>query len=136
LSTKKTHYPEIPRKNLGPGWWLANRHYTVYMIRELTSFFVTAFSLIYIYQVYRLASNPGTYSQYLDTVPSPAMISFSIVALGFALFHSVTWFYLIGKIQPIKIGRKKTSPLLALGINTVFLVIISFAVLQLFIVGK
>ena len=64
------------------------------------------------------------------------MISFSIVALGFTLFHSVTWFYLIGKIQPIKIGRKKTSPLLALGINTVFLVIISFAVLQLFIVGK
>lgn len=135
MSTKKT-YPELPRKHLGPGWWLANRHYTVYMLRELTSLFVTVFSLIYIYQVYRLASNPASYSQYLDLVRNPAMILFSVICLVFTLFHSVTWFYLIGKIQPIKIGRKKTTPFLALGINTILLVVISFAVLQLFIIGK
>ena len=135
MSTKKT-YPELPRKHLGPGWWLANRNYTVYMMRELTSFFVTAFSLIYIYQIHRLASNPGSYSQYLNIVRNPAMILFSIIALGFTLFHSVTWFYLIGKIQPIKIGRKKTTPFLALGINAILLVVISFAVLQLFIIGR
>ncbi len=136
MSTKKNLYPELPRKHLGPGWWLANRHYTVYMLRELTSFFVTVFSFIYIYQIFLLATNPASYNQYLNVVRNPAMILFSAVALGFTLFHSLTWFNLMGKIQLIKVGRKPLSPMIVTGIFTVLLVVILVGVIQLFLVGK
>ena len=136
MATKKNPYPALPRKHLGPGWWLANRHYTVYMLRELTSFFVTVFSLIYIYQISLLATNRASYNQYLNVVRNPAMILFSVVALGFTLFHSLTWFNLMGKIQLIKVGRKPLSPKIVTGIFTVLLVVILVGVIQLFLVGK
>ena len=127
-------YPEL-RKQMTPGWWLSNRHYTAYMVRELTSFFILVFSLLYIYQVALLRTSPASYNNnYLGLLKSPGMVLFSIAALVFTLYHSFTWFYLTGKIQPIKIGKIRTTPLHALIVNTILLIIISFAVVQLLIV--
>lgn len=128
-------YPELPRKRVSAGWWLSNRHYTLYMIRELTSFFVAAFSLLYIWQVAQLASNPAGYNSYLSLLRNPVMVLFSIIALGFALYHSVTWFYLTGKVQPLKIGKMKTTAWQALVANLVLLAIISYLVIRIFIGG-
>jgi len=106
------------------------------MVRELTSFFVAVFSVLYIYQVALLAENPGSYDQYLTLVRNPFMIGFSIIILGFTLYHSLTWFYLIGRVQPLKIGGKETTPGQSLIVNTVLLLIISIVVISLFLVGK
>ena len=106
------------------------------MLRELTSFFVAVFSLFYIYQVARLASNPGSYTQYLEIVRNPLMIGFSIIALAFTLYHSLTWFHLIGRVVPLKFGGRTTTPLQALIVNTVFLVIISVAIIMVFFAGR
>jgi len=135
LSQKK-EYPELPRKKLGPGWWLGNRHYTVYMVRELTSFFVAVFCILYIYQVVLLTATPGSYSQYLDLLRSPVMIGFSIVTLGFTLFHAFTWFFLIGRVQPLKFGGWTTTPVQSLIINTALLAVISMVIIGLFFLGR
>ena len=129
-------YPEF-RKRPGLGWWLSNRKYTAYMLRELTSLFVTIFSLLYIYQLSVLASgSSASYATYLNFLKNPFMIGFSVVTLAFCLYHAFTWFYLIGRVQPIKVGRRTTSPLLALVVNTVLLAAISYAVVSLFLVGR
>ncbi len=126
-------YPEL-RKRLTPGWWLSNRHYTVYMMRELTSLFITIFSLLYIYQLSILASrNTTAYADYLNLLKNPLMVGFNIVILAFSLYHSLTWFFLIGKVMPLKIGRKATTPLLALAVNTAILGAISYGVIWLFL---
>jgi succinate dehydrogenase subunit C len=132
--TKK--YPELPRKKMGPGWWLGNRHYTVYMMRELTSFFVAAYSILYIYQVALLANSPGGYANFLSILKNPLMIGFSVIILGFTLFHAATWFFLIGRVQPLKFGKWTSSPVQALIINTVLLVVISGAIIGIFFMGK
>ena len=129
-------YPELPRKKLGPGWWLGNRHYTMYMLREITSFFVAAYSILYIYQIVLLANSPGSYARYLDVLKNPLMIGFSIIILGFTLYHALTWFMLIGRIQPIKLGSFTTTPVQALVINAVLLVVISGAIITIFFMGK
>ncbi len=102
------------------------------MIRELTSFFVAVYSIIYIYQLSLLAMrNTDAYNSF---VKSPATIGFSMIALFFTMYHAVTWFYLIGRIQPIRLGPKKyTTPLEALAINLVLLLIISYLVVYLLI---
>jgi len=124
-------YPEY-RKQLGPGWWLSNQRYTLYMIRELTSFFISIYAIIYIYQLSLLAS--GDFSSYDLFVRNPATIGFSIIALFFTLYHAVTWFSLMGRIQVVKLGPKKTAtPLQAIAINLLLLLIIAYAIVYLFI---
>ena len=128
-------YPEF-RKKLTPGWWLSNSRYTAYMMRELTSFFIAVFSLLYIYQLSVLASrDTAAYNNYLNLLKNPVMILFSIVTLVFALCHSFTWFYLTGKVQPLKIGKRTTTPLQALIVNMILLGVISYAVIRLFLLG-
>ena len=108
----------------------------MYMLREITSFFVAAYSILYIYQIVLLANSPGSYARYLDLLKNPLMIGFNIIILGFTLYHAVTWFMLIGRIQPIKLGSFTTTPVQALIINTVLLVVISGAIITIFFMGK
>ena len=134
--SQQKKYPELPRKKMGPGWWLGNRHYTVYMVRELTSFFVAVYSILYIYQIVLLANSPSGYANYLNILKNPLMIGFSIIILGFTLFHAATWFFLIGRVQPLKFGKWTSTPVQALIINTVLLIVISGAIIGLLFMGK
>ena len=111
---------------------MSNPRYTLYMVRELTSFFVSLYAIIYIYQLSLLAM--GNTSSYDSFVRNPATIGFSIIALFFTLFHAGTWFHLMGKIQVVKLGPKKTAtPIQALAANTVLLLVISYIVVYLLI---
>jgi fumarate reductase subunit C len=60
-------------------------------------------------------------------------VGFSLVALVFTMYHAVTWFYLLGAISPIKIGRSKTKPWQALVLNLVLLVIVSYLAIWLLV---
>jgi fumarate reductase subunit C len=102
------------------------------MIREWTSFFVAVFSLIYIYELSLFAS--GARNSALELMKNPGIIAFNILALAFTLYHALTWFYLIGKIQPIKMGRTTSKPWQALVVNVVLLLVVSYAVIQILVV--
>ena len=101
------------------------------MIREWTSFFVAVFSLIYIYELSLFAS--GARDSALTLMKNPGIIAFNVLALLFTLYHAFTWFYLIGKVQPIKIGKTTSKPWQALVLNVAVLLIVSYAVIQILI---
>src|SRR5438445_6153750 len=128
--SKEKPFPEYRRK-LGPGWWLSNRHFTQYMIREWTSFFVAVFSLIYIYELSLFAT--GAKDSALALMRNPGIIAFNVLALLFTLYHAFTWFYLIGKVQPIRMGKTTSKPWQALLVNIVLLLIIFYAVIQILV---
>jgi fumarate reductase subunit C len=128
--SREKPFPEYKRK-LGPGWWLSNSHYVQYMVREWTSLFVAVFSLIYVYELSLFAS--GAKDSALTLMKNPGIIAFNIVALLFTLYHAFTWFYLTGRVQPIKIGKTTTKPWQALLVNIVIMLIISYAVIQILI---
>lgn len=123
-------YPEF-RRRVSPGWWTASRHYAMYMVREWTSLFVAVYSLLIIYGLSLWSM--GSPVDFLNFLKNPAMIGFSLVALVFTLYHAATWFYLLGAISPIKIGRSKTKPWQALVLNIVLLVIVSYLAIWLLI---
>ncbi len=128
--SKEKPFPEH-RRRLGPGWWLSNSHFTQYMIREWTSFFVAVFSLVYVYELSLFAS--GAKDSALALMRNPGIIAFNVLALPFTLYHALTWFYLIGKVQPIKFGKTTSKPWQALLVNIVLLLIISYAVIQILV---
>ena len=128
--SKEKPFAEYRRK-LGPGWWLSSGHFTQYMIREWTSFFVAVFSLTYIYELSLFAS--GAKDTALALMRNPGVIAFNILALLFTLYHAFTWFYIIGKVQPVKIGKTTSKPWQALLLNIVILLIVSYAVIQILV---
>ena len=128
--TENRRYPELRRK-LTPGWWTANRHYAQYMIREWTSLFVALFSLVFIYGLSLWAT--GSRSAFLSLLKNPAMIAFSFIALIFTLYHAVTWFYLLGQVVPMKIGKTTSKPWQALAVNLVLLILVSYLVISLLV---
>jgi len=101
------------------------------MIREWTSFFVAVFSLIYISELSLFAS--GARDSALALMRNPGIIAFNALALVFTLYHAFTWFYLIGKVQPIKMGKTTSKPWQALLVNIVLLLIISYAIVQILV---
>jgi fumarate reductase subunit C len=123
-------YPELKRR-IPLRWWTANRHYAMYMVREWTSLFVALYSLIVIYGLSLWAT--GSRANFLDFLKNPAIIGFGLVALVFTMYHAVTWFYLLGAISPVKIGRSKTKPWQALVLNLILLVIISYIAIWLLV---
>ncbi len=128
--TENKHFPELQRK-LTPGWWTSNRHYTQYMIREWTSLFVAVFSLVYIYGLSLWAT--GSRSAFLELLKSPGIIAFGFVAFIFTLYHAVTWFYLLGQVVPVKIGKTTSKPSQALVVNIVLLLAISYLAIWLLV---
>ena len=99
------------------------------MVREWTSLFVAIYSLLIIYGLSLWVS--GTSADFLNFLKNPIMIGFSLVALVFTSIHAVTWFWLLGAVAPVKIGRSHTKPWQALVINLILLVIISYLVVEL-----
>ena len=123
-------YQEL-RRRVTPGWWTANRHYAQYMVREWTSLFVALYSLLFIYGLSLWAT--GSRGAFLDFLRNPAMISFSLLALAFTMYHALTWFYLLGAVAPVKIGRKTTRPWQALVLNVILPVIVSYLAISLLV---
>jgi len=99
------------------------------MVREWTSLFVALYSLLMIYGLSLWAN--GSSADFLSFLKNPAVIGFSTVALVFTMFHAVTWFYLLGAVSPIKIGRSTTKPWQALVLNLILLIIISYLAIWL-----
>ena len=124
-------YPEF-KKRITPGWWTANRRYGLYMVREWTSLFVALYSLLFIYGLSLWFY--GTEADFLKFLKNPVMIGFSLVALVFTMIHAVTWFWLLGAVAPVKIGRSHTKPWQALILNLILLVIISYVAIWLLVI--
>ncbi len=90
-------------------WWLHNRRYFLFMVRELTSVFVALYVLCFVYEIFLLTKGPDEHRAFQEFLRSGPCIVFFVIALLFALYHSWTWLGLVAKIQVFKIG-KKTLP--------------------------
>ena len=86
-------------------WWLRNRKYFLFMMRELSSVFVALFVLLYFYEFSLLSKGQVVYEAFQKSLRSGGFIAFYIVALLFAVYHSCTWFNLTSKIQVVRLGR-------------------------------
>ena len=92
-ATPRVYVPEM-----GRGWWLAKRHYFLYIVREFTALPLALWLLWFLVEVQR-ASN-GSKGYYPHS--SIGFVVFSVIVLGFALYHSYTFLSLAGVIIHIK----------------------------------
>jgi fumarate reductase subunit C len=127
----RPYYPKMPAT-----WWLRNRRYFLFILRELTSVFIAIFLVVFLIEIAQLTRGPEEYAAFLRRLESPGWIAFHVLALLFALYHSLTWFALTSRVQVVRVGgRQVPPPLLNAGIIGGWLVL-SVAILLLFLFAK
>jgi fumarate reductase subunit C len=114
-------------------WWLTQRSYFLFMLRELSSVFIALFLVVYLFQIYQLSEGPDAYSAFTRKLSSPGWILFHLVALLFALYHSITWFQSSAVVLPLRIGERLISRPIVMALHVGVWVIVSLVVLLLFL---
>ncbi len=101
--TRMTTY----RRPVPFAWWLRNRGYALFVVRELTSVFVGGYALVLLLLLRSLADGPDSYAAFLATLRAPAALIFHAVALAAAVYHSITWFRLAPMAVALRVGGRR-----------------------------
>jgi fumarate reductase subunit C len=119
------YHPRWYRRRMSVWWWLKDRAYVKFVLRELTSVFVAFFALLYLSQLRALARGPDAYAQFLARLKTPFFLTVDIVALVFVLFHTITWFNLTPTAMVVRVRGKRVPGKIVAGSNYVVWVLLS-----------
>jgi fumarate reductase subunit C len=124
----KLYHPKMPRT-----WWLQKPAYLLFMLRELSSVFIAIFLIVFLVQIYQLTKGPDAYAAFVQKLGSPGWIVFHVVALLFAVYHSVTWFESTAVVMPIKLGERDLPRNLVFALTLGAWIAVSAVILILFL---
>ena len=102
MSKRKPYTREIETT-----WWLKSKFYTMYMLREGSSIFITFYSLVLTWGLLCLSRSEASFNSWLDTLQNPFFIILHLIVLVFALYHSITWFALAPKAIALWVKGKR-----------------------------
>ena len=95
-------------------WWLRKSNYFEYMLREVSSLFIAISSLALVWGIYRFSQGPEAYQNWLENLWSN-MLPVSILCFLFAVYHSITWFWVTPKAMRIVISDKPLAGNIIIG---------------------
>lgn len=98
----KVHYPQLPTN-----WWLKQPNYLRYMLRELTCIPIGAFAVLLIFALLRLGQGPEAWQAFRAALATPLAITWQLLALAFAIYHSITWFALAPRTMLVQMGTRR-----------------------------
>lgn len=105
-------HPRWYRPHVSVYWWLGQRQYFKFILRELSSVFVAIFVVETLLQLRALKGGPETYAEFRRCLQSPIVIVLNLVALLFVVFHAITWFNLAPSAMPVRLGGKRVPAFL------------------------
>jgi fumarate reductase subunit C len=100
-------HPRWYRRRVSVYWWLGQRQYLKFILRELSSVFVAIFVVETLFQLAALKGGPQAYADFQSFLESPIVIVFNVVALLFVVFHAITWFNLAPSAMPVRLAGKR-----------------------------
>jgi fumarate reductase subunit C len=132
-------YSEYPAKGyrvrMSTYWWLGQRAYLKFILRELSSIFVAWFVIQTLLQIRALNHGPETYAAFQSFFRNPLVIALNIVSFFFVVFHAVTWFNLAPKAMAVRLGGKRVPAILIAGPNYAAWIVASAVVAWLLLRG-
>ena len=122
------YHPRWYRRRMSVWWWLKNRAYATFVVRELTSVFVALFAMLLLWQLRALLHGPDAYAQFMARLRTPPFLILDTVALLFLLFHTITWFNLTPTAMVVRVKGKRVPDVIVAGSNYVVWVLLSAVV--------
>jgi fumarate reductase subunit C len=129
------YHPRWYRRRMPVWWWLKNRAYTKFVIRELTSVFVAYFALLFLWQIRAVAEGPEAYARLLARLKTPLFLTVDILAFLLVLYHTITWFNLTPTAMVVRVRGKRVPDKIVAGSNYVAWVVVSGIVAWIFTRG-
>jgi succinate dehydrogenase subunit C len=129
------YHPRWYRRRMSVWWWLKDRAYVKFVLRELTSVFVAFFAFLYLWQLRAVTEGPDAYAQFLARLQTPFFLTVNIVALAFVLFHTITWFNLTPTAMVVRVRGKRVPGRIVAGSNYAVWVVVSAIVAWIFTRG-
>jgi len=87
-------------------WIFRHPRYLRYMTREFSCLFIGAWTLMLVCALARLSEGPEAWAAFLEGLRSAPIVAFHLVALAFAVYHSITWFNLTPKALRLQVGAE------------------------------
>jgi fumarate reductase subunit C len=94
--------PVTYRQPVSRLWWLKKPTYFLFVMRELSSVFVAWFAVFLMMMVFAIGRGEAAYQNFLNWAASPVVVVVNIVALAFAVLHTVTWFALTPQAMVVR----------------------------------
>lgn len=113
------------RRTMPATWWLTNRAYFLFMVRELTSVFIAIYLVLLLVLISKVAAGREAYEAYLTFLGTPAVLAFHVLALAAALYHSITWFNLAPKGLVVRVRERRVPDAIIAGSNYVAWIAVS-----------
>lgn len=121
-------HPRWYRARVSVYWWLRQRRYLTFILRELSSVFVAWFVVLTLLQLYALKSGPEAYARLQHWLRTPAALALNIVSFFFVVFHAITWFNLTPRAMPIRLRGKRLPDFAVAAPNYAAWVLVSLAI--------
>jgi fumarate reductase subunit C len=99
--------PVTYRQPVSRLWWLKKRTYFLFVMRELSSLFVGWFAVFLMVLFLAIGRGEASYQRFLDWAASPVVVVVNVVALGFSVLHTVTWFVLTPQAMVVRFRGKQ-----------------------------
>ena len=122
------YHPRWHRRRVSVWWWLQNRSYSRFVLRELTSVFVAFFAVVYLWQLRALVRGPEAYEQFLARLRTPVFLVLDTVAFVLVLYHAITWFNLTPKAMVVRLAGKRVPDSVILTANYAAWLVLSGAI--------
>ena len=129
------YHPRWYRRRVSVWWWLQNRSYASFVLRELTSVFVAFFAVVYLWGLLTLVQGPEAYARFLARLRMPVFVFLHAVAFPFVVFHAVTWFNLAPKAMAVRVRGKRVPDGVVIGLNYAAWLFVSIAVAAILLRG-
>lgn len=128
--------PKWYRKRVSTWWWTQQWRSFKFILRELSSVAVGYCGAILLVLLWSLTQGPEAYATFQSWLKTPLFIVMSLIAFGFVLYHSITWFNLAPKAMPVRVGGKRLPEWMIAAPNYIAWIVISAVVIWFLLGGK
>jgi len=109
------------------GWWLKQPRYVRYMAREMTALFIGLYVLILMAGLFALSKGEAAYAEFLESADGLVGLTFAVITMIFAIYHTFTWFQVTPKAMPLVIGGKRVPGAIIVGAHWAGFAVVSVA---------
>jgi succinate dehydrogenase subunit C len=122
-------HPRWYRRKMPVFWWVRRRSYLAFVARELSSVFVAWFVVFLLLLIRAVGQGDAAYQRFLDWAANPFIIALNVLALGFVVFHAITWFNLAPQALVVRMRGERIPPRMIAGGNYLAWVVASAIVI-------
>ena len=94
------------RRPVSVWWWLKKPTYVLFVLRELSSVFIAWLVAFLVVMVFSIGRGVSSYQHFMDWADSAWVVVINVIAFGFVVLQTVTWFVLTPKAVVLRVrGR-------------------------------